>query len=133
MLTATPPDVSRVIPLARVVRPRALRMREIVLDRGVAHGVDVLDVRQEPAAVDPGLWTPDRLHPNAHGHRLLAHMAARRLGLDVPVAAVAAADVAAWSQLGWVCTAMIPWLVRHYRGRSAADGRAAKRPLLSPP
>lgn len=133
VLSVTPPDVSRVIPLARLVRGRAARMRRSILDSAAAHGVLVVDLWDHPLAVDPAYWAPDRLHPNARGHRALADLAARALGVEPLPGADAGTAPQAWSQLGWIRTEMIPWLVRHHQGRSSADGRSAKRPSLSPP
>lgn len=134
VLSATPPDVSRVIPLARLVRSRAARMRRDILDSAAAHGVLVVDLWDQPAALDPAFWTPNRLHPNARGHRTLADLAARALGVEpLPAEPSPGPDPAGWSQVRWIRTEMVPWLVRYYRGRSSADGRTAKRPVLSPP
>jgi lysophospholipase L1-like esterase len=134
VLAFTPPDVSRVIPLARLVRSRAARMRRSILDSGAAHGVLVIDLWDQPAALDPAYWTPNRLHPNTRGHRALADLAARTLGVEpLPASEPTPVTPSRWSQTRWIRTEMVPWLVRHYQGRSSADGRAPKRPTLSPP
>ena len=42
----------------------------------LARGVLGLDAWSMPAAADPDLFGPDRIHPNASGHRLMAALCA---------------------------------------------------------
>jgi len=139
VISATLPDMSRIIPLARLLRGKTAAMREIVLDRGDAHGVHVIDLWSDPRAVDPALWSLDRLHPNPYGHLLLAADGAALLGVPFPVQRpVGSAYIpatrrgAAWAQAVWLATQFAPWVLRRVRGRSSGDGRSGKRTSLSP-
>ncbi len=89
---------------------------------------------------DPRAWAPDRLHLSALGHDRLARAAAATFGvpagdntrtadfLAVPDGPVPAKSVRA--EASWWWTHVAPWVGRRLRGRSSADGRAAKRPDL---
>lgn len=140
VISATLPDMSRIIPLARLLRAKTAAMREVVLERGDAHGVHVIDLWSDPRAVDPALWSLDRLHPNPYGHLLLAADGAAELGLPWVVERPAGAGYipatrrgAAWAQTVWLATQFAPWVLRRVRGRSSGDGRSGKRTSLSPP
>lgn len=139
VISATLPDMSRIIPLARLLRAKTAAMREVVLDRGDAHGVRVIDLWSDPRAVDPALWSLDRLHPNPYGHLLLAADGAALLGLPWVIERPAGAGYipatrrgAAWAQSVWLATQFAPWVLRRVRGRSSGDGRSGKRTSLSP-
>jgi len=139
VLSATLPDMSRIIPLARLLRAKSAAMRDVVLDRGDAHGVHVIDLWSDPRAVDPALWSLDRLHPNPYGHLLLAADGAAELGVAFAVERPAGAGYvpatrrgAAWAQAVWLATQFAPWVARRARGRSSGDGRSGKRTALSP-
>jgi lysophospholipase L1-like esterase len=76
VLTCTLPDTAAIMPLpAELVDLARQRMREasdIIRDQAAARGALCLDVWVMPAAADPGLFGPDRIHPNASGHQLMA-------------------------------------------------------------
>lgn len=61
----------------------------------------------------PGSWSVDRLHPSAHGHRLLASAAARRLGLPGPIVPGAAcAEPTATQFWHWLMTHGSRWAIK---------------------
>lgn len=137
VLAVSLPDLSRVLPIARPLRRRALRQREVLLDRAHARGALVLDLWTLPETWDLALWSADRTHPNARGHQLLAQRAA---GLVGGAAAASTVEDAAgplprlgWFDAVWTVGVLAPWLLRRLVGRSSADGRVGKRPVLGPP
>lgn len=76
VLTCTLPDIAAIMPLpAELVGLARQRMRQasdIIREQAAARGVLCLDAWAMPAAADPGLFGPDRIHPNASGHELIA-------------------------------------------------------------
>ena len=76
VLTCTLPDIAVILPLpAGVVGLARQRMRQAsdtIREAAAARGALCLDAWSMPAAADPELFGPDRIHPNAGGHRLLA-------------------------------------------------------------
>jgi lysophospholipase L1-like esterase len=76
VLTCTLPDISGMIPLAAelvaVARGRMAAASEVIRERAGRHGAVCLDLWQMPQVCDPGLFGPDRIHPNPAGHQLMA-------------------------------------------------------------
>jgi len=76
VLTCTLPDIAAIMALpADRVEVARLRMRQasdIIRDQAARRGAVCLDVWAMPGAADPGLFGPDRIHPNASGHQLMA-------------------------------------------------------------
>ena len=80
VLTCTLPDIAEILPLpAGLVALARQRMREAsdtIREQAAACGVLCLDAWSMPAAADPDLFGPDRIHPNASGHQLMAALCA---------------------------------------------------------
>jgi lysophospholipase L1-like esterase len=135
----TMPDMSRVAPLAVVLRPRIEALNAIVRETGARFGTAVADLAAEPLASDPALWHDDRLHANSEGHRRVALALAEALGVDAgdwrsplpPTAQDTRLAVLA-RELGWAATHLAPWLWGRVRGRPAEVARTCKRPDLLP-
>ncbi len=76
ILTCTLPDIAGIMSLPEdLIGPARQLMRQasdIIRDQAAAHGALCLDVWAMPVAADPRLFAPDRIHPNASGHQLLA-------------------------------------------------------------
>jgi lysophospholipase L1-like esterase len=76
VLTCTLPDIAAAIPLpaglVEVARQRMRAASRIIREQALRRGVVCLDLWAMPEACDPGLFGPDRIHPNASGHRLMA-------------------------------------------------------------
>lgn len=139
VVTATHPDVGRLLPIARPLRAKAQAINEVIRERAQARGALLLDWWEDPLTVDRGRWSPDRLHPNAAGHELLASGAAFLLGIEPapvhgdghtpPPPPVTPADAV------WLFRTGAPWmlerLLRRVLGRAHLD-RVAKRPFLLP-
>ena len=158
VVTFTFPDITRLVPVARRLRPRLLDLNERIRSAAARHDVVLVDGFAHPLSVDRRLWSPDRIHATTLGHTLIAASAAEALGLPLdrpldlsgavpgggsggasaatpalPAAAGAAGPLAAVArEVVWVSTFLGPWAVRRLRGRSSGDGRTAKRPELSP-
>lgn len=140
--TVTFPDVARIIPLARPLRPRVLALNDRIRRAAARHGVVVADSFHHPVVADPRLWSPDRLHASPLGHARIAAAVADALGLPesddswtlpLPADPRAASGLRlVGGELRWAGSFLGPWLVRRARGRSSGDGRLAKRPELLP-
>jgi lysophospholipase L1-like esterase len=80
VLTFTLPDIAGILPLpAGLVGLARQRMREAndtIREQAAARGALCLDAWSMPAAADPDLFGPDRIHPNASGHQLMAALCA---------------------------------------------------------
>ncbi|MCT2584942.1 SGNH/GDSL hydrolase family protein [Actinophytocola gossypii] len=141
VLTVTFPDPARLMPAARLLSTRALRLNAAIRAAAEPHGVTVVDMARYPISSDPRLWSADRLHLNSLGHTTMAAAAAHALGLpgSGPEWSAALDPLArpalrrrAEAELRWIAGVAGPWLLRRVRGRSSGDERVAKRPDLAP-
>jgi lysophospholipase L1-like esterase len=140
--TVTFPDISRIAPLARPISPRVAALNRRIRAAAQRHGVTVAETSQHPVAIDPRLWSQDRLHASPLGHERIAAAIAHALELpgssdawthplsEPPI--TPAGWPAAAAELRWAATFLRPWLGRRLRGRSSGDGRTANRPQLLP-
>lgn len=140
VLTFTLPDLSAIMPLARLFRGRLLRMNQAVRDAAAESGALVCDFAAYPVSSDPRLWSDDRLHANSAGHARIAAALASRIGLEddqswaepLPGTPPHGFAVFVRSELAWGRNHLLPWLWRHAQGRSSGDGIRPKRPEISP-
>jgi lysophospholipase L1-like esterase len=141
VLTFTLPDLSSVVPLARIVRMRLGAYNEAIRAAGARSGAIVVDIAAEPVSVDPRLWSPDRLHAGPLGHERIAAALAEALGLDgadrswalpLPTVPRRPPHALVTAELLWVQRYFAPWIARRLRGRSSGDGRVCKRAELLP-
>ncbi|HEY2442450.1 MAG TPA: SGNH/GDSL hydrolase family protein [Streptosporangiaceae bacterium] len=112
--------------------------------RGIADRYDctVVDLWSMPVLCDPRVWSEDRLHLSAEGHRRVALRACEAVG--APLAAdwrepllPAAAGSPAWLaarrvDARWARVHAMPWVQRRIRGASSGDDVPPKRPDLLP-
>lgn len=139
VLTFTMPDMTRVAPLATVLRPRIELLNRVVREAGRAYGAVVVDFAAEPVAGHPALWHDDRLHANSEGHRRIAEALAEAAGLEAGdwraeppgTAAAGLVRIVAGEAL-WVAGHLAPWAWGRLRGRDVATGGECKRPDLLP-
>jgi lysophospholipase L1-like esterase len=128
------------LPGQRLIGPRIALLNRTVLDAADRHGAAVVDLAADDAFRNPALWSLDRLHLCAAGHRRVAAHVLTALGVDPdqswwdeppypPVRRWAAARSA---DLVWAGRHLAPWVKRRLTGRSSGDGITAKRPLLAP-
>jgi hypothetical protein len=86
------------------------------------------------------LWSTDRLHLSAAGHRRVAGQVLTALGVGceedwllVPERPLPKPWLAARADdLRWAGRHLAPWIKRRLTGRSSGDTVTAKRPLLGP-
>lgn len=139
VLTFTMPDMTRVAPLAVLLRGRLRTLNRVTHELGQALGSTVVDLAAEPVATDPGLWHDDRLHANSEGHRRIAAALAEAVGLEAedwradPGETVAGGAVRiATREAAWLAGHFGPWLWGRLRGHPFDVGDGAKRPDLTP-
>ena len=76
VLTCTLPNIAAIMSLpadlVEVARQRMRRASDIIREQAAGRGVVCLDVWAMPGAAAPELFGPDRIHPNAAGHQLMA-------------------------------------------------------------
>jgi lysophospholipase L1-like esterase len=140
VLTFTLPDLTPVMPFARVLGNRVALLNAAIRDACTRSGAILCDLAAHPVASDPRLWSDDRLHANSVGHARIAEALAYRLGL--PGAAESwsaplterpkptALDLVR-AELAWGRNHLLPWVWRHLRGRSSGDGITCKFPELT--
>jgi lysophospholipase L1-like esterase len=141
VVTFTFPDVAKIAPLVRHLRPKVVGFNERIRVMAQRYGAIVVDTFPYPITTDPRLWSTDRIHATPLGHARIA--AATAYALKLPGTDTTWSDplpmlppVPIWRrtsrELAWAGTFLGPWIVRRIRGRSSGDGRSAKRPLLTP-
>jgi lysophospholipase L1-like esterase len=90
VLTCTLPDIAAIMPLpahlVEVARQRMRQASDIIREQAAERGVVCLDAWAMPGAADPELFGPDRIHPNASGHQLMANAFAALLLTGAEVA-----------------------------------------------
>lgn len=139
VLTFTIPDLSPIMPLARMLRNRSARLNDAVRRVCARSGAILCDLAAYPVASDARLWSDDRLHANSAGHARIADALAYYLGLPgtdlswaeplPPMPPPTFADVLR-AEAAWGRRHLMPWIWRHLHGRSSGDGISAKRPEL---
>lgn len=141
VVTVTFPDITKIAPLARPLRPRVLDFNARIRDASARCGVTVIDTFPHTVVTDARMWSADRLHASPLGHARFAAAIARTLDLPgsddtwtlpLPPLPPAPPWKAAATELRWLGTFFGPWIYRRMRGRSSGDGRTAKRPQLIP-
>ncbi|WP_433438778.1 SGNH/GDSL hydrolase family protein [Nonomuraea sp. CA-141351] len=141
VVTMTFPDIARIAPLARPLRPRLIDFNARVREAAARPGVTLVDTFSLDFATDARMWSVDRLHANPSGHARFAAAVAHALDLPgaddtwmapLPPLPTLGAWRAASAEMRWFATFAGPWIGRRLLGRSSGDGRTAKRPLLTP-
>lgn len=141
VLSFTLPDLTPLMPLARLIAPRIAALNLALAAASVASGAILVDFAAHPVATDPRLWSEDRIHANAAGHARIAEALAQALGLPgasdawrAPLPALSRTRRQWWAaEARWMRRHLLPWIWLGLRGRSSADGRGPKRPTLAPP
>jgi len=139
VLTFTMPDMTRVAPLAVVLRGRLQFLNAVTLECRERYGSIVVDLASASAASHPALWHTDRLHANSEGHRRIAAALAEALGYEVedwraeppPMLKPSPLRVAL-TEASWAGSHLLPWAWEHVRGQSSGDVVTCKRPNLLP-
>ena len=140
VLTFTLPDLTPVMPFARVLGNRVALLNEAIRDACARSGAILCDLAAHPVASDPRLWSGDRLHANSDGHARIAEALAYHLGLPgtsaswrdpLPDRPEPTARDLVRAELAWGRDHLLPWVSRHLRGISSGDGRSCKLPELT--
>ena len=139
VLSFTMPDMSRVAPLSRALRPRIDYLNEVVREAAATYDTVVVDFAREPVAGHPALWHDDRLHANSEGHRRIAAALAGAFGLEAAdwraepeeSAGSGIARIVA-REAYWMATHLAPWVWGRVRGHEFKTGGVCKRPDLLP-
>lgn len=141
VLTFTMPDLSRVMPVARLVADRVVALNDALRDAAARSGAILVDLAAYPVACDARLWSEDRLHANALGHARIADALAHALRLPgtsedwtepLPPARPLGAPRRLVAEVRWAQRYFLPWILRRVRGQSSGDGIRPKRPTLTP-
>jgi len=139
VLTFTLPDLTPLLPLARVVARRILRMNEAVRAACADTGTRLVDMAAVPFATDARMWHEDRIHANAEGHARIADALAEALGLPgsdaawrspPPAARALAPAEAAWRELRWTARYLLPWGAHALFVRGRGVRSEGRRPRL---
>ncbi len=144
VVISTFPNVTATIPLGRRLEAKLLTLNEMMRGFADRYGFVLVDLHAAPVLTDLRSWAPDRLHASPLGHERFAAGAAHALGLpdsspDWGAPLPAQPDPMRLQRLRrhtrdtrWAVQHLTPWLIRKARGRSLGDGRAPKRPELTP-
>lgn len=137
--TMTFPDIARMLPVMGWLRPREARLNERIVELAARHQVAVLDVFPLEMSGDPGVWSHDRIHGSADGHRRIAEGMAELFdlpGTDPSWSAAPDGDGVGFVRTAarearWTASFMVPWLTRQVLRRGAGT-LEPKRPALAP-
>jgi hypothetical protein len=87
----------------------------------------------------PAMWADDRLHLSSRGHERVAGAVLEQLGYGdtawrepLPPHTGPGLPQRLAREARWGATHLAPWIGRRLTGRSSGDGRAPKRPALTP-
>jgi lysophospholipase L1-like esterase len=133
-------DVTKRLPGRRVVRPRVDFLNNAIVETAQQHGAFLIDLWSDDEFANPLLWSIDRLHLSAAGHRRVAAHVLAALDVTAEPAWLTAPPLPAplpWlaargADLRWVGGHLAPWVRRRLTGRSSGDTVTAKRPSLAP-
>lgn len=142
VLSFTLPDLTPLMPLARLIAPRIAALNRALAEASRRSGAILVDFAALPVATDRRLWSEDRIHANSLGHVRIAGALAQ--ALDLPGSDDAWAlplpdtepprtrlEVAA-AEARWVRRHLLPWLWQGFFVGSSASARPPKRPVLAP-
>jgi lysophospholipase L1-like esterase len=133
-------DVTARLPAQRLIGPRAATLNDGARELADRHGAILIDLFADDKFQHPVMWSDDRLHLSAAGHRRVAAHVLNALGVGVddewllvpPMPAPTPWLLARGADLRWARQYFAPWLGRHLTGRSIGDEVTPKRPTLGP-
>ncbi len=137
----------KAFPLLRLIRGKAAVFSMHIRDIAAKYDCLLADLWPMRALTDRRLWSADRLHLAADGHRRVALLACEVAGLTpaqdwrapLPDHLPAPGRVGSarswlssrWSDLEWTTEHAAPYLSRRLHGVSSGDGLMPKRPQLA--
>jgi lysophospholipase L1-like esterase len=133
-------DLTSRLPGQRLMAPRVALLNGAIGEIAKRYGARLVDLFADDVFQHPELWSVDRLHLSAAGHRRVAGHVLAALGLApderwlvVPPQPAPTPWLAArGADLRWAGQHLAPWIRRRLTGRSSGDTVTAKRPALSP-
>ncbi len=141
VLSFTLPDLTPLMPLARLIAPRIAALNHALAEASRSSGAILVDFAAYPVATDLRLWSEDRIHANSAGHSRIAEALSEALHLPEsnsawrePFPIELTQTCGQWwaAELRWAGRHLLPWLGQGMLGRSASQGRSPKRPELTP-
>jgi lysophospholipase L1-like esterase len=141
VLSFTLPDLTPLMPLARLIAPRIVALNHALARASRNTGSILVDFAAHAVATDRRLWSEDRIHANSAGHARIAEALAAALHLPAsseawkqPLPAIAERTRRQWwaAEGRWIARHLLPWGWQAITHRSSADGRGPKRPDLAP-
>jgi lysophospholipase L1-like esterase len=135
VLTFTFPDITSTMVLPPHYAQRLAALNHAIRVTAGRHGVLVVDLAAEPAALHPGFWAADRLHANEIGHDRIAAAMAHRLGLpgaddswSVPLPPFPAQGFVGRTRghMAWAYGQVLPWMLRVAARGDFRECRSAK-------
>lgn len=141
VLGFTLPDLTPLMPLARLIAPRIAALNRAFAETSRATGSILVDFAAHRVATDRRLWSEDRIHANSAGHARIAEALAQALRLpgsddawQQPFPAELRSTRSEWwgRELHWMHGHLLPWIWQGLRRRSSGQGRGPKRPRLAP-
>ena len=141
VLTFTLPDLTPLLPLARLIGPRIRALNVGVRRTCSETGALLVDFAAHPdVATDPRLWSDDRLHANSAGHARIAEALAEALALPgssgawrepLPTRPPESAWARCRFEAAWARRHLLPWIWAGLSKSRPADPGAARRPALT--
>src|SRR5436190_8300791 len=73
VVTFTLPDLTPILPMARVLAPRVRALNDALRSASASTGAILVDFAAHAIGSDPRLWSEDRFHANTDGHVRIAN------------------------------------------------------------
>ena len=117
------------LPFGRTLHRRGRALTQGLTEVAARRGVPFVDVFADAELQRAAYWSPDRLHMGPAGHRRVAGLVLGALGHDVAAHAIDPGPDAPRQlavEARYYREHVLPWALRHLRGRSAGQGRTGK-------
>lgn len=128
------------LPGTRMIGPRVAFLNRAVGEIADLHGAHLVDLWSDDEFLNPALWSTDRLHMSAAGHRRTAAHVLTALGETPdpswwetpPYPSRRSWPMARADDFAWAAKHLAPWIKRRLTGRSSGDLIEPKRPNIGP-
>ena len=141
VLTFTLPNLTPIMPVARLIAPRIHRMNEAVRSAAARTGTRVVDFASYQVATDVRLWHEDRIHANSFGHARIADALMWALQLpgtddawskDLPSVASPSFAMRISAEIAWTFRYLVPWMGRGLAAAMTKNKKTLRQPRLKP-